>query len=129
MNLEDYLFNSLTQEYHQSYIKARQEQGMDFIANFDDWIAKTAELDKLKAQDQQYTWENSEHNPANYPEYKEQDTDTKEIWELKGRIAYNDDQKALDNQINALQALLAHPDELEKVTIDDTTQEHWEIND
>lgn len=118
MNLEDYLFNSLTQEYHQSYIKARQEQGMDFIANFDDWIAKTAQLDKLKAQDQQHTWENSEHNPVNYPEYKEQDADTKEIWELKGRIAYNDNQKALDNQINALQALLAHPDDFEKIQSD-----------
>lgn len=118
MNPEDYLFNSLTEDYHQSYVKARQEQGMDFIANFDDWIIKTTELDKLKAQNQQHTWENSEHNPANYPDYKEQDADTKELWKLKGQIAYNEDQTELDTQIRTLEALLIHPDEIEKIESD-----------
>lgn len=118
MNIEDYLFNSLTEEYHQSYVKARQEQSMNFVANYDDWIATTAKLDKLKFQDKTHTWENSEHNPANYPDYEQQDTDTKEIWQLKGRIAYNEDQKALDNQINVLETLLAHPDDFEKIKSD-----------
>ena len=118
MNIEDYLFNSLTEEYHQSYVKARQEQGMTYIADYDEWIATTAKLDKLKFQDKTHTWESSEHNPANYPDYEQQDADTKEIWQLKGRIAYNEDQKALDNQINVLETLLAHPDDFEKIKSD-----------
>lgn len=117
MNLEDYLCNSLTEECHQSYVKARQDNNMDFIADFEDWVTKTVKLEQLKTQDRRHTWENSEHNPANYSEYQHQDATTKEYWNLKGQIAYNEDQSELDNQIRTLEALLTHPDKIEQSDI------------
>ena len=65
-----------------------------------------------------HTWENSEHNPANYPDYQQQDATTKEHWTLKGQIDCNEDQTELDNQIRTLEALLIHPDEIEKIESD-----------
>lgn len=119
MNIEDYLFHSLTKEDHQSYVNARQAQNMSFVANYDQWIAKCAELERLKAEDDRHTWDSSEHNPANYPDYYKQDDITKERWELRGEEDYNAAQKALDLQILSLEALLHHPDEYQLIDVDD----------
>lgn len=113
MSIEHLLFDSLTPQYHQNYVDARKNAGMDYIENFDEWLSKTGELETLKSQND--TWENSEHNPANYPDYENQDEATKQRWIMNGQDEYNQAQKELDLQIERLEALLRHPDDIELV--------------
>lgn len=113
MGLEAYLFHSLTEEYHQDYVQARTKQGADCIADYDNWLAKHKELEQLKKQNQADTWERSEHNPVNYPDFDSLDDDTKEQRITQGKQDYWADSEALETKISQLRHLLLNP-ELEK---------------
>lgn len=115
MSIAYFLTDNLTPEYHQGYIKARQNAKMDYIENFDDWLCKIAELEKLKLKNQNDTWESSEHNPANYPDWDSLDDDTKQQRIAQGEQEYWTASTQLENQIRVLQAQLLHPDEIERI--------------
>lgn len=130
MNLEDYLFNSLTQKHHKSYMQARIKQGMSYIANYDDWLAKHHELTDLSIKNQQDTWENSEYNPANYPDFDSLDDDTKQQRIMQGNTEYWRHSEALEAKIRDLEHLLINPDELEAdLDNDSEPAEYWTIDD
>lgn len=115
MSIAYFLTDNLTPEYHQGYIKARQNAKMDYIENFDDWLCKIAELEKLKLKNQNDTWESSEYNPTNYPDFESLDDDTKQQRIAQGEQEYWTASTQLENQIRVLQAQLLHPDEIERI--------------
>lgn len=115
MSIAYFLTDNLTPEYHQGYIKARQNAKMDYIENFDDWLCKIAELEKLKLKNQNDTWESSEYNPTNYPDFESLDDDTKQQRIAQGEQGYWTASTQLENQIRVLQAQLLHPDEIERI--------------
>lgn len=131
MHIEHLLFDSLTPQYHQSYVDARKHAGMNCIENFDEWLSKTAELKTLKVQNQNDTWENSEHNPANYPDFESLDDDTKNERITQGKKDYWTDSERLESKISILEALLMHPSEVKQVSDDDSEEpaEYHTIND
>lgn len=130
MSIEHLLFDSLTPHYHQSYVEARKNLGMDCIEDFDEWLSKTSELEMLKTQNQDDTWENSEHNPANYPDWDSLDDETKQLRITQGNAEYWTASEHLENQIRTLEALLMHPNEVERVSDDGNEPvEYYTIDD
>ncbi|UZA34024.1 hypothetical protein LP087_13715 (plasmid) [Moraxella bovis] len=131
MSIEHLLFDSLTPQYHQNYVDARKNAGMDYIENFDEWLSKTGELETLKSQNQNDTWENSEHNPANYPDFDSLDDETKQLRITQGNAEYWIASERLENKIRVLEALLIHPDEMELISDDDSEEpvEYYTIDD
>lgn len=130
MSIEHLLFDSLTPQYHQSYVEARKNLGMDCIEDFDEWLSKTSELEMLKTQNQDDTWENSEHNPANYPDWDSLDDETKQLRITQGNAEYWTASEHLENQIRTLEALLMHPNEVERVSDDGNEPvEYYTIDD
>lgn len=130
MSIEHLLFDSLTPQYHQNYVDARKNAGMDCIEDFNEWLSKTSELEMLKAQNQNDTWENSEHNPANYPDWDSLDDETKQQRITQGNAEYWMASEHLENQIRTLEALLMHPNEVERVSDDGNEPvEYYTIDD
>lgn len=132
MNIEDLLINSLSEKYHQSYVDARQNQGMACLNDYREWLAKNSELEKLIARNNTDTWENSEHNPANYPDFDSLDDNTKQQRITQGKQDYWADSEALETKISELRHLLTHPDEFIRDTDsenDSEPTEYWTVND
>ncbi|RKW39854.1 MAG: hypothetical protein D8B60_09770 [Moraxella sp.] len=114
MNLDDFN-NTTSKEAYDEYVLARQRENMTFVENYETWILRMTELENLHIKNQKHIWENSEHNPVNYPDYENQDEATKQRWIMNGQDEYNQAQKELDLQIERLEALLRHPDDIELV--------------
>lgn len=106
MNTEDLLINSLSEKYHQSYVDARQNQGMACLTDYREWLAKNSELEKLIARNNTDTWENSEYNPANYPDWNSLDEQTAFQRLTQGKQEYLADSEELERQIKELEALI-----------------------
>ena len=132
MSLQDYLINSLSAEYHQSYVNARQKEGIVCLTDYNEWIAKNNELENLITKNNADTWENSEYNPANYPDFDSLDDDTKQQRITQGKLDYLTDSEAIEAKISELRHLLTHPDELVRDTDsedDSEPAEYWTVND
>lgn len=129
MSLEDYLFNSLTKEHHEQYVKVRTEQDMSHIVGYQNWLTAHKELMELKNKNQADTWEKSEHNPANYPDWDSLDDTTKAQRIKQGEQDYWADSEALETKISDLEHLLANPNDFEKSDDDSEPTEYWTTDD
>lgn len=124
--------SKFTPQIHQSYIEARQRANMPYIENYNEWLTKNAELAELRAENEIDTWENSEYNPANYPDFNSFDDNTKKQLLIQGEQEYWRASEALETKISKLEHLLANSDEFEKAddTADDTDiNDYWTTND
>lgn len=123
--------SNYTQQTYQNYVDARQRADMPYIESYDEWLTKNAELAQLHAENEADTWENSEHNPANYPDFDSLDDETKQLRITQGNAEYWTASERLENQIRVLEALLIHPDEMELISDDDSEEpvEYYTIDD
>lgn len=123
--------SNYTQQTYQNYVDARQRADMPYIESYDEWLTKNAELAQLHAENEADTWENSEHNPANYPDFDSLDDETKQLRITQGNAEYWTASERLENQIRVLEALLIHPDEMELISDDDSKEpvEYYTIDD
>lgn len=119
--------NNYTQQTHQKYVEARQRADMTYIESYEKWLTKNAELAELQAENEVNTWENSEHNPANYPDWNSLDDDTKQQRITQGNAEYWQNSEVLEKQIRDLEHLLLNPDELKKDDLDNDIEpvEYW----
>lgn len=131
MDIEYLLFDSLTPQYHKSYVETRKNAGMSYVEDFDQWLSKTNELEKLNAQYRNGAWENSEHNPVNYPDWDSLDDDTKNKRITQGKKDYWTESEHLESKIFTLEALLVHLDEIERISDDgdEGAVEYYTVDD
>lgn len=123
--------SNYTQQTYQNYVEARQRADMTYIENYDEWLTKNAELAELQAENEVDTWESSEYNPANYPDFDNLDDETKQQRIEQGNAEYWRNSEALEKQIRDLEHLLLDPDELEKDNLDNDSEpvEYWTTDD
>lgn len=123
--------SNYTQQTYQNYVEARQRADMTYIESYDEWLTKNAELAQLQAENETDTWESSEHNPANYPDWDSLDDDTKNERITQGNAEYWRNSEILEKQISDLEHLLLNPDELEKADLDNDSEpaEYWTTDD
>ena len=123
--------SNYTQQTYQNYVEARQRADMTYIENYDEWLTKNAELAELQAENEVDTWESSEYNPANYPDFDNLDDETKQQRIEQGNAEYWRNSEALEKQIRGLEHLLLDPDELEKDNLDNDSEpvEYWTTDD
>lgn len=123
--------SNYTQQTYQKYVEARQRADMPYIESYDTWLTKNAELAELQAENEADTWESSEHNPANYPDFENLDNDTKQQRIAHGNAEYWRNSEILEKQISDLEHLLLNPDELEKDNLDNDSEpvEYWTTDD
>lgn len=122
--------SNYTQQTYQNYVEARQRADMPYIESYDVWLTKNAELAELQAENEADTWESSEHNPANYPDFESLDNETKQQRIEQGNAEYWQHSEALEKQISDLEHLLLNPDELEKDDLNDgEPAEYWTTDD
>lgn len=107
--------SNYTQQTYQNYVEARQRADMPYITNYDEWLTKNAELVELQAENEADTWENSEHNPANYPDWNSLDEQTALQRLTQGKQEYLADSEELERQIKELEVLLANPNNFKQV--------------
>lgn len=123
--------SNYTQQTYQNYVDARQRADMPYIESYDVWLTKNAELAELQAENEADTWESSEYNPANHPDFESLDNETKQQRIEQGNAEYWTASERLENQIRVLEALLIHPDEMELISDDDSEEpvEYYTIDD
>lgn len=122
--------SNYTQQTYQKYVEARQRADMPYIESYDTWLTKNAELAELQAENEADTWESSEYNPANYPDFESLDDETKQQRITQGNQEYWTASEHLENQIRTLEALLMHPNEVERVSDDGNKPvEYYTIDD
>lgn len=123
--------SNYTQQTYQNYVEARQRADMTYIENYDEWLTKNAELAELQAENEVDTWESSEYNPANYPDFDNLDDETKQQRIEQSNAEYWRNSEALEKQIRDLEHLLLDPDELEKDNLDNDSEpvEYWTTDD
>ena len=123
--------SNYTEQTYQKYIEARQRADMTYIESYDEWLTKNAELAELHAEYEADTWQSSEHNPVNYPDFDNLDDDTKQQRITQGNAEYWRNSEALEKQISDLEHLLLNPDELEKADLDNDSEpvEYWTTDD
>lgn len=123
--------SNYTQQTYQNYVEARQRADMPYIESYDVWLTKNAELAELQDENEADTWESSEYNPANYPDFESLDDDTKQQRIEQGNAEYWRNSEALEKQISDLEHLLLNPDELEKDDLNNDGEpvEYWTTDD
>ncbi|MCL1624338.1 hypothetical protein M2R47_08840 [Moraxella sp. Tifton1] len=123
--------NNYTEQTYQKYVEARQRADMPYIESYDTWLTKNAELAELQAENEADTWENSEYNPANYPDFESLDNETKQQRIEQGNAEYWQHSEVLEKQISDLEHLLLNPDELEKDDLNNDGEpvEYWTTDD
>lgn len=123
--------SNYTQQTYQKYVEARQRADMPYIESYDVWLTKNAELAELQAENEADTWESSEYNPANYPDFESLDNETKQQRIEQGNVEYWQHSEVLEKQISDLEHLLLNPDELEKDDLNNDGEpvEYWTTDD
>lgn len=123
--------SNYTQQTHQNYVEARQRADMPYIESYDIWLTKNAELAELQAEAEADTWESSEYNPANYPDFESLDNETKQQRIEQGNAEYWQHSEVLEKQISDLEHLLLNPDELKKDDLNNDGEpvEYWTTDD
>lgn len=123
--------SNYTQQTHQNYVEARQRADMPYIESYDIWLTKNAELAELQAEVEADTWESSEYNPANYPDFESLDNETKQQRIEQGNAEYWQHSEVLEKQISDLEHLLLNPDELKKDDLNNDGEpvEYWTTDD
>lgn len=121
--------NKYTQQIYQNYVEARKRVNMPYVPSYEKWLTKNAELAELQAENEVDTWENSEHNPANYPDWDNLDEETKGQRIAQGTLDYLQNSAILEKQISDLEQLLLNPDEIEKMDDDGEPVEYLTTND